>query len=314
MKYSQESLIKKAQELGFQSIGVSQCEELSDEARKLERWLNANNHGEMRYMEKYFDLRINPAKLHPGTRSVIVLSFNYSYEPPIQSDVKIARYAYGEDYHLVLRQKVKSLEDWMRLQYGDISLRACIDSAPIMERIWAQKSGLGWNGKNTLNISPKNGSYYFLVCLLTDLEFEYNQPIRDHCGTCTRCIDACPTEAIHEDGYILDASKCISYLTIELKNNIPEEFKPKMHDWVFGCDICQEVCPWNRFAENHKEVEFMPNKKILDLSSMDWINLSDEEWKLISKRSPLKRTGKSGMQRNVRFVMNNSFNNEQNKH
>ena len=192
----------------------------------------------------------------------------------------------------------------MKSTYGEISFRAFVDSAPIMERVWAEKSGISWYGKNTLSIDPNKGSYFFLMCILTDLEFETTDPIRDYCGTCTRCIDACPTGAIHPKGYLLDASKCISYLTIELKNSIPEHFQGKMDNWAFGCDICQEVCPWNRFSKPTQESAFTPNKEILNLKSKEWLELSDQTWESISSKSALKRTGKKGMERNIRFLLN----------
>jgi epoxyqueuosine reductase len=190
----------------------------------------------------------------------------------------------------------------MKELYGDITIRAFVDSAPIMERVWAEKSGIGWNGKNTLTINPKKGSYFFLACILVDLEFEYSTPIKDYCGTCKKCIEACPTQAIHPDGYLLDASKCISYLTIELKNSIPEGFKDKMNGWAFGCDICQEVCPWNRFSKPTKVPEFQPNMDMLQLSKSDWLEINDETWKKISRNSPIKRTKREGMMKNIKFI------------
>ncbi|MEP7196996.1 MAG: tRNA epoxyqueuosine(34) reductase QueG [Saprospiraceae bacterium] len=304
MKHNIQKFKDKATELGFQSIGVSKATKLDAEAKRLEDWLNHNYHGEMSYMERYFDLRIDPKQLFPGTKSVIVLSINY-YQEEITSEtsVKIARYAYGEDYHHVLKAKAKILETWMKEEYGNIQFRAFVDSAPIMERVWAEKSGISWNGKNTLSIHPRQGSFFFLMCVLTDLEFDYTDPIKDYCGTCTRCIDACPTKAIHPNGYLLDASKCISYLTIELKNSIPAEFKDKMENWAFGCDICQEVCPWNRFATKTKEDQFEPKKELFKLSTKDWLEITDQTWNELSKNSPLKRSGKTGMQRNIKFLI-----------
>lgn len=302
MVNSLEDLKTEITRLGFQSIGVSKVRILDDEARKLESWLNQNYHGDMSYMERYFDLRIDPSKLMPGCKSVIVLSMNYYQEDQSQDKAKISRYAYGDDYHKVLKKKAKEIHNWMREKYGDIQFRAFVDSAPIMERVWAEKSGLSWNGKNTLSISPQIGSYYFLMCILTDLKFEETQAIKDYCGTCRKCIEACPTEAIHPEGYLLDASKCISYLTIELRKNIPEEFESKMSNWIFGCDICQEVCPWNRFAKVTQEKDFEARKEILSLEVEEWLEITDQKWKELSKNSALKRTGIEGIRRNVAFL------------
>ncbi|MCC6816499.1 MAG: tRNA epoxyqueuosine(34) reductase QueG [Saprospiraceae bacterium] len=288
--------------LGFQSVGVSPVYQLDEEAKKLELWLSKDYQGEMSFLERYFDLRTDPRKLLPGCKSIIVLSMNYYQAQKHREDSKISRYAYGQDYHKVLKKKAKEIHQWMIEKYGDILFRAFVDSAPIMERVWSEKAGISWNGKNTLSISPGNGSYFFLMCILTDLEVEKNNPIKDHCGTCTRCIDACPTEAIDKNGYLLDASKCISYLTIELKKNIPEEFKNKMENWIFGCDICQEVCPWNRFSKPTELNEFEAKNEILNLNIEDWISLEEEKWLEISKKSPLKRTGIAGIKRNALFI------------
>ncbi len=304
MKINKSLLHEKAIQLGFDQIGIVKAQKLDKEAKQLEEWLNKNYHGEMHYMERYFDLRTDPTLLLPGCKSVIVLSMNYD-QPTQESKPnkpKISKYAFGKDYHKVIKKQCKKLIAYLKDVYGDIQIRAFVDSGPIMERIWAEKAGIGWNGKNTLNINPKKGSYYFLSCILTDLEFEYSQSIRDHCGTCKRCIDACPTSAIHQDGYLLDASKCISYLTIELRNAIPEEFRPKMENWVFGCDICQEVCPWNRFSVPSKVEDFKPNQDLLDLTISEWLEISDETWNKLSFESPIKRAGKGNFQRNIRFI------------
>ncbi|HRG33584.1 MAG: tRNA epoxyqueuosine(34) reductase QueG [Saprospiraceae bacterium] len=304
MKINKSLLHEKALQLGFDQIGIVKAQKLDKESKQLEEWLNKNYHGEMHYMERYFDLRTDPTLLLPGCKSVIVLSMNYD-QPTQESKPnkpKISKYAFGKDYHKVMKKQCKKLIAYLKVLYGDIQIRAFVDSGPIMERIWAEKAGIGWNGKNTLNINPKKGSYYFLSCILTDLEFEYSQSIRDHCGTCKRCIDACPTGAIHQDGYLLDASKCISYLTIELRNAIPEEFRPKMENWIFGCDICQEVCPWNRFSVPSKVEDFKPNQDLLDLTLSEWLEISDETWDKLSFESPIKRAGKGNFQRNIRFI------------
>ncbi len=311
MVHSVLELKNKINDLGFQSIGVCPSESLSDEAKKLEQWLSKGFQGEMSYIENHFDFRINPDKLLPGTKSIIVLSFNYFQENQANPTAKISRYAYGNDYHIILRKKSKELESWMKTRYGNILFRAFVDSGPVMERVWAEKAGVSWNGKNTLSIHPKHGSYFFLMCIFTDLEFEYSPAIRNHCGTCTKCIDACPTQAISPSGYILDASKCISYLTIELKTSIPNEFEGKMSDWIFGCDICQEVCPWNRFSKITQESEFITNKALIQLDLDDWLALSEEIWLQYHQKSPLKRSGLANLKRNARFLKKSVGNGQQ---
>lgn len=301
--HSFESLRNRALEMGFSSAGVARAVELEEEARRLETWLSRGYHGEMSYMERYFDLRTDPQKLMPGTRSVIVLSYNYYQDDQSDPEARIARYAHGKDYHKVLKKKAKELERWMKDEFGDIAFRAFVDSGPVMERVWAHRSGIGWNGKNTLTITPGEGSYFFLMCILTDLVFDYDSPLRDHCGTCTRCIDACPTQAISPEGYILDASRCISYLTIELKSAIPEMFTGQMDHRIFGCDICQEVCPWNRFAKPHREAEFDPLPGLLERSASDWLDITETAWDEITRHSPLRRTGREGMRRNAAFLI-----------
>ncbi|MBK6822226.1 MAG: tRNA epoxyqueuosine(34) reductase QueG [Saprospiraceae bacterium] len=305
MKVSNSLIYEKVTQLGFDQIGIVKAQKLDKEAKQLEEWLNKNYNGEMHYMERYFDLRTDPTLLLPGCKSIIVLSLNYD-QPKVKfkpNSPKISKYAVGKDYHKVIKDKSKQLIAYMRNLYGDIQIRGFVDSGPVMERSWAEKAGIGWNGKNTLNIHPKRGSYYFLCCILTDLEFEYTQSIKDHCGTCKRCIEACPTSAIHQDGYLLDAAKCISYLTIELKTKIPEEFRPKMETWAFGCDICQEVCPWNRFSKPTRVEEFAPNPDLINLSMSDWLEISDETWNKVSVDSPIKRAGKENFQRNIRFIV-----------
>ncbi|MBK8483211.1 MAG: tRNA epoxyqueuosine(34) reductase QueG [Saprospiraceae bacterium] len=304
MKHSAEGLKKFAKQLGFDKVGVVKSRQLEDEARKLEHWLHQNYHGEMSYLERYFDFRIDPNKLIPGTKSILVFSLNYFQKVEEISDdrPKISMYAIGKDYHKVIRTKTKALIRWMKSEFGDIQARAFVDSGPVLERVWAHEAGIAWTGKNTLSIHPKSGSYFFLACILTDLEFEYDQPIKDYCGTCRKCIDACPTQAFHSNGYLLDASKCISYLTIELKNAIPDTFHGKMENWIFGCDICQQVCPWNRFSTNTDEEEFVNSKNPGTITSLEWLEMNESEFQYRFNNSALKRTGLKGIQRNIRFI------------
>ena len=248
----------EAQRLGFEFVGFARAQRLEEEARHLEEWLELGMHGQMHYMANHFEKRVDPRKLVEGAQTVICLMYNY-YSPVQQQDPeapKISKYAYGKDYHFVLKRKLKDLFFFIREQIGEVNGRCFVDSAPVMERDWAKRSGIGWTGKNTLLIHPKAGSYFFLAEIILDLELEYDHPIKDYCGTCTRCIDACPTEAISPEGYLVDGSKCISYFTIELKEAIPEEYRSKFENWMFGCDICQEVCPWNRFSKPHQEPGF----------------------------------------------------------
>ncbi len=304
MVSQKDELIKYIRNLGFDWIGFAKSKVLDKEAVLLENWLNQNYHGEMNYLERYFDMRIDPDKLVPGTNSIIVLGINYYQDQSKKSDEhpNISNYAYGKDYHQVIRSKTKDLIQWMRSYYGDIIARSFVDSGPVMERVWANEAGLSWSGKNTLSINPKSGSYFFLSCILTDLKFEYDHQIKDYCGTCRRCIDACPTDAFHADGYVLDASKCISYLTIELKNNIPESFHGKMNDWIFGCDICQQVCPWNRFSTKTKETDFEELNEITNLTYTDWLDLREDSFQQLFKNSPLKRAKLEGIKKNIRFI------------
>ncbi len=298
-------LIKqKAQEMGFLFVGIAKATQLDEEARKLELWLNKGYHGKMNYMENHFDKRIDPRKLVDGAKSVVSLVYNY-HNPALQSDSeapKISQYAYGKDYHFVIKQKLKDLLAFIQNQIGAVNGRCFVDSAPVMERDWAKRSGVGWVGKHTLLIHPKQGSYFFLAELIIDLELEVDHPIRDYCGTCTRCIDACPTEAISPKGYILDGSKCISYLTIELKDALPKDFSDKMGNWMFGCDICQQVCPWNRFATPHDEPEFLPHPDLLDMTKADWQDITEEVFRKVFKKSAVKRTKFSGLKRNIDFL------------
>ena len=300
MDYSQ--LIKtEAKKLGFLSCGISKAEFLEDEATRLERWLKDGKHGKMAYMENHFDKRLDPRLLVPDAKSIISLLFNY-YTPLDQLDgaPKISKYAYGKDYHHVLKVKLKQLFQIINNKIGEVSGRVFVDSAPVMEKSWAVRSGLGWQGKNTNLISKKAGSFFFIAELIVDLELEYDTPVTDHCGTCTACIDACPTEALTP--YNIDASKCISYLTIELKDQIPTAFKNKMDNWAFGCDVCQDVCPWNRFSKEHNEPLFSPNSEVINYTQKNWEEITQETFNIIFKNSAIKRTGFKGFKRNISFL------------
>jgi epoxyqueuosine reductase len=298
-------LIKEhATKLGFSGIAIAKAEFMEPEARKLEEWLNLGLHGEMSFMTKHFDLRTDPTKLIPNAKSVICLLYNY-YTENKQMDAdapKISMYAHGRDYHKVVYKRMKKLLKYMKSIAGDIGGRCFVDSGPVMERDWARRSGLGWTGKNTLLIHPTKGSYFFLGEIICDLELEYDLPIKDFCGTCTRCIEACPTEAISPEGYLVDASKCISYLTIELKDEIPKEFASKMDNWMYGCDICQQVCPWNKFSQLHDEADFMAPPELLYMSKKEWKELNEETFEVIFKGSPVKRAQYDGLKRNIGFL------------
>ncbi|MEP6750395.1 MAG: tRNA epoxyqueuosine(34) reductase QueG, partial [Bacteroidota bacterium] len=291
-------------ELGFNYCGIAKAVRLDADARKLETWLKNGYHGSMQYMENHFDLRIDPTRLVPGARSVITLLLNY-YPSKIQQQTgpKIAKYAYGKDYHEVIRDKLNELMKLMRINIGEINGRGFVDSAPVLERSWAQRSGLGWIGKNGNLINKQRGSFFFIATLITDLELIYDDPIaKDYCGTCTKCIDACPTDAILKDK-VIDGSKCISYFTIELKDQlIPGNMKDKFKDWMFGCDICQDVCPWNRFSQPDAAPAFEPLTEILNFSLKDWEELTEESFKKIFHDSPLKRSKFSGIKRNLKFI------------
>jgi len=297
-------LIKaKAKDLGFISCGISKADFLEEEAPRLEKWLNQNHNGKMTYMEKNFDKRLDPRLLVPDSKSVISLLFNY-YTNQKQYDSKapkISTYAFGEDYHFVIKRKLKELMSYIKSQIGDVGGRVFVDSAPIMEKAWASKSGLGWIGKNTNLISKKTGSFFFIAEVIVDLELEYDTPTTDHCGSCTKCIDACPTEALIAP-YQIDGSKCISYLTIELKDQIPNEFKDKMDNWAFGCDVCQTVCPWNRFANEHEEESFTPKEEFLKMTKNEWSEITEEVFDKVLKNSAIKRTKFDGLKRNIKFL------------
>lgn len=295
---------EEARRLGFSFIGMARAERMDEEARRLEAWLHKGMHGQMAYMENYFEQRVDPRLLVEGARSVVSLAYNH-YSPQRQSDPdspKIAQYAYGEDYHFVLKHKLKTLLAFIREQIGAVNGRCFVDSAPVLERDWARRAGVGWVGKNTLLIHPKAGSYFFLAELILDLELIYDQPIKDYCGTCTRCIDACPTDAIDSQGYWVDGSKCISYFTIELRDAIPEAFKGKFENWMFGCDICQDVCPWNRFAGPHNEPAFEPHAELLGMTKSDWTDLTEAVFQRVFRKSPVKRTKYAGLKRNIDFL------------
>lgn len=298
-------LIKdEAIRLGFMACGISKAEFLEGEAPRLENWLKSNLHGEMKYMENYFDKRLDPRLLVDGAKSVISLSLNY-YTEDKQADAdapKISKYAYGQDYHTVIKDKLKTLMLFIEEHIGEVSGRAFVDSAPVLDRAWAQRSGIGWFGKNANLISKQNGSFFFLAELIVDLELDYDHPFQsDYCGTCTRCLDACPTDAIIAP-QVVDGTKCISYLTIELKNEIPNEFKGKMDNWMFGCDICQDVCPWNRFSKAHTEPAFKPENGLLELNAQELTEITDEVFKKVFKGSAVKRTKFTGLKRNIDFL------------
>ena len=289
---------------GFDACGISKAGFLEKEAPRLEKWLNEGKHGSMQWMENHFDKRLDPSKLVEGARSVISVLLNYYPEtklPESASDYKISKYAYGEDYHFVLKDKLKHLTELLRENFGDISGRAFVDSAPVMDKVWANRGGLGWIGKHTNLISPRTGSFFFIGELIIDLELRPDDSIRDYCGTCTRCIDACPTDAI-ESPYEVNGSKCISYYTIELKEAIPDEVKGKFENWIFGCDICQDVCPWNRFSKPHSEPLFHLNPELEGLKKGDWEEITEEVFKAVFRRSPVKRTKLEGLKRNISFV------------
>ena len=297
-----ELIKNKAKRLGFISCGISKAEFLENEAPRLEKWLKSNMHGEMKYMENYFDKRLDPTKLVEGAKSIISLAYNY-YPNNFQKKgiPKISKYAYGKDYHYVIKEKLKQLLSYIKEEVGEVYGRVFVDSAPILEKAWASKSGIGWIGKNSNLITKQVGSYYFLAELIIDLDLDYDTIETDHCGECRACIDSCPTEAIVEP-YVVDGSKCISYFTIELKENIPNEFKGKFNDWIFGCDICQDVCPWNKFSKPHKEPLFNLSSHIMDLSENQWQEITEETFNRVFKNSPLKRAGYNGLKRNLNYI------------
>ena len=304
MDLIKEEIKSKAYELGFSYCGFSKAGFLEEEAPKLENWLKQNHHGEMKYMSNHFDKRLDPRLLMENTKTVISLMLNY-YTDQKQNDPtapKISKYAFGKDYHFVIKEKLRELVEFMREQIGEVATKICVDSAPVMDKVWAKKAGMGWIGKNTNLIRPRVGSYFFIAEVLLDYTLEPDGPMKDYCGSCTRCIDACPTEAIVEP-YVVDAKKCISYLTIELKEEIlPKQFQDKMDNWMFGCDICQDVCPWNRFSKNHKELNFQPAEDLLNMSKKEWQELNKESFNKLFKSSAVKRTKYEGLKRNINFL------------
>jgi len=299
-KYTQ--LIKaESIRLGFLTCGISKAGFLEEEAPRLETWLNQNMNGQMSYMENHFDKRLNPTLLVDGAKSVISLLLNYyPAELQNQDSYKVSKYAYGQDYHSVIKEKLNELLYFIQTEIGEVSGRAFVDSAPVLDKAWAAKSGLGWIGKNSNLITQKVGSFYFIAELIIDLELEYDTPTTDHCGSCTACIDACPTEAIVAP-YVVDGSKCISYFTIELKDNLPQEMKGKFDDWIFGCDVCQDVCPWNKFSKPHNEPLFQTAPEILSYSKSDWEEITNDTFQKVFKNSALKRTKYEGLLRNINF-------------
>ena len=302
-KASNSEQIKRwAKELGFDHIGISKAEYLEEEAHRLEQWLSEGLHAQMQYMENWFDKRLDPTKLVPGARSVVSLMYNY-YPGKVQRPdaPQISKYAYGTDYHFVVKRKLKTLIHRIHEEIGEVEGRAFVDSGPVLERPWAAKGGLGWLGKHSLLINQHNGSFYFLAELILDLELATDHPVSDRCGTCTRCIDACPTDAIVQP-YLVDGGKCISYFTIELKDQIPDDYAGKFENWMFGCDICQDVCPWNRFSVAHMEADFEPPEKLTNFSETEWMEITADVFSEIFKKSPVKRTKYSGLTRNLKFL------------
>lgn len=303
--YSNTALIKAtAAKLGFNFCGIAKAQFLEDEAPRLEEWLKRGYQGKMSYLENHFDKRLDPRLLVPGAKSVISLGYNYFPKKDLATtnELKVAKYAYGEDYHFVVKDKLKELMAILQQEIGDIQGRAFVDSAPVMERAWAQLAGNGWVGKNSLLLNKQMGSFFFLAELIIDLDLEYDSPVKDYCGTCTACMDACPTEAIPEP-YVVDGSKCISYFTIELKEAIPQEVKGKFENWIFGCDICQDVCPWNRFSKPHNESRFDATTGVEKITKKEWTEITEEIFATLFKDSPINRTKFNGLQRNIEFVI-----------
>ncbi|WP_091902965.1 tRNA epoxyqueuosine(34) reductase QueG [Maribacter stanieri] len=296
------SIKAEAKRLGFLSCGISKSDFLEEEAPRLEKWLNKNMNGEMSYMANHFDKRLDPRLLVEGSKSVISLLLNY-YPEETQTDdsYKISKYAYGQDYHHIIKSKLRQLQEFITEEIGEINGRAFVDSAPVLDKAWAAKSGLGWIGKNSNLLTQQVGSFYFIAELIVDIELEYDHAVTDHCGTCTACLDACPTQAIVEP-YVVDGSKCISYFTIELKNELPSEMKGSFDDWMFGCDVCQDVCPWNRFSKPHNEPLFNPNPDLLSMTKKDWEEITVDVFQKVFKKSAVKRTKYDGLTRNIDFL------------
>ncbi|WP_282179633.1 tRNA epoxyqueuosine(34) reductase QueG [Maribacter stanieri] len=296
------SIKAEAKRLGFLSCGISKSDFLEEEAPRLEKWLNKNMNGEMSYMANHFDKRLDPRLLVEGSKSVISLLLNYYTEETQTADsYKISKYAYGQDYHHIIKSKLRQLQEFITEEIGEINGRAFVDSAPVLDKAWAAKSGLGWIGKNSNLLTQQVGSFYFIAELIVDIELEYDHAVTDHCGTCTACLDACPTQAIVEP-YVVDGSKCISYFTIELKNELPSEMKGSFDDWMFGCDVCQDVCPWNRFSKPHNEPLFNPNPDLLSMTKKDWEEITVDVFQKVFKKSAVKRTKYEGLTRNIDFL------------
>lgn len=302
-KQRYSTMIKEeAKRLGFLACGISRAEFLEEEAPRLENYLKNNYNGKMGYLENHFDKRLDPTLLVPGSKSVVSLIYNYYPEEKQREDTyKISKYAYGVDYHFVIKDKMKELMHFIYENIGEVGGRIFVDSAPVLDKAWAAKSGLGWVGKHTLLLRKQQGSFFFVSELIIDLELEYDHRVMDHCGSCTACIDACPTGAIIADR-VVDGSKCISYFTIELKDDLPEAFRGKFEDWIFGCDICQDVCPWNRFSKAHSEPLFNPHPELLSMSKKDWEEITEEVFQEVFRKSAVKRTKYSGLKRNIDFV------------
>lgn len=301
------SLIKQwASDLGFSSCGISKAEYLEEEAPRLEKWLREGKHGSMQWMENHFDKRLDPTLLVPGAKSVISFTLNYFPEKTQSHDdaPRLAKYAYGEDYHFIIKDKLKEMVHRIREEVGEVDGRAFVDSAPVLDRVWAARSGLGWIGKHSLLLTKQEGSFFFIGELILDLELEPDGPTTDHCGSCTRCIDACPTDAI-ESPFVINSNKCISYLTIELRGSIPDEFAGRMENWAFGCDICQDVCPWNRFSKPHTEPRLDPHEDLLDMSKDEWQEMTSEVFGKVFRKSAVKRAKFEGLMRNVEFLSKN---------
>lgn len=296
------SIKTEAKRLGFLSCGISKADFLEEEAPRLEKWLHKNMNGEMGYMENHFDKRLDPRLLVEGSKSVISLLLNYyPEETQVENTYKVSKYAYGQDYHHVIKSKLRELQEFISEEIGEVNGRAFVDSAPVLDKAWAAKSGLGWIGKNSNLLTQQVGSFYFIAELIVDIELEYDHAVTDHCGTCTACLDACPTQAIVEP-YVVDGSKCISYFTIELKNELPIEVKGSFDDWAFGCDICQDVCPWNKFSKPHAEPLFNPNPDLLSMTKKDWEEITEDVFKKVFKKSAVKRTKFAGITRNIEFL------------
>ena len=296
------SIKAEAKRLGFLSCGISKSDFLEEEAPRLEKWLKNNMHGEMGYMANHFDKRLDPRLLVEGSKSVISLLLNYfPDETQVADSYKISKYAYGQDYHHIIKSKLKQLQEFITEEIGEVNGRAFVDSAPVLDKAWAAKSGLGWIGKNSNLLTQQVGSFYFIAELIVDIELEYDYKVTDHCGTCTACLDACPTQAIVEP-YVVDGSKCISYFTIELKNELPIDVKGSFDDWMFGCDVCQDVCPWNRFSKPHNEPLFNPNPELLSMTKKDWEEITEDVFQKVFKKSAVKRTKFTGLTRNIDFL------------